>query len=543
MDNENLHIDHDDVLRLVFGELDDIREAEMREVVLTNAELLDAVRRRGDVVASIRDENPGCVSDDFESRLWLRTLALEEETNGDEFARVNRLFVDNRNVVHPISIVVGESKPSRKSQSPVAYLFKTGPLSYLASALIMCIALLLAWQYEMRQPKDSSSTCDGSRSLAAASQADGSAPVGHVTAMADCLLGAEPPGDGRAATPSLYHLTRESPISPNKTIVLDAGLLEITYETGARVILEGPATFEPDANGGLLIVGKLTGRCGKKVQTSTVSKSTATTIANPQFTIRTPTAIVTNLGTEFGVEVEKDGRTLSHVFSGTVVLRPVFTSDDSLLVLKENDSAQVESGRESPTIRRVHIAQDRFVRQVGKNRRIALRVFGTGIGVPVGQPDPHWQVTAVSTDRNFQPRGAVVCKVGKEWPENDSKTSQWVSLGVFGYNQPIPKSAVCTFCTRFDLDGLNPQTARLSGWCLADSIVRAIRINGCDVAAPPPNPKEHSFFQRVEINQGFVQGENVLEFDVEAGEVPPRSVEELRRLGFRIELTGSAKPQ
>jgi probable HAF family extracellular repeat protein len=40
------------------------------------------------------------------------------------------------------------------------------------------------------------------------------------------------------------------------------------------------------------------------------------------FSVRTPTAVVTDLGTEFGVEVEKSGLTRSQVFRGKVELRP-----------------------------------------------------------------------------------------------------------------------------------------------------------------------------------------------------------------------------
>ena len=41
----------------------------------------------------------------------------------------------------------------------------------------------------------------------------------------------------------------------------------------------------------------------------------------PLFSVRTPTAIVTDLGTEFGVEVDRSGGNRSHVFRGKVELR------------------------------------------------------------------------------------------------------------------------------------------------------------------------------------------------------------------------------
>ena len=40
--------------------------------------------------------------------------------------------------------------------------------------------------------------------------------------------------------------------------------MEITYDTGAKVILQGPVTYEVESNGGYLAVGKLTGKLEKK---------------------------------------------------------------------------------------------------------------------------------------------------------------------------------------------------------------------------------------------------------------------------------------
>ena len=64
------------------------------------------------------------------------------------------------------------------------------------------------------------------------------------------------------------------------------------------------------------------------------------------FAIRTPTAIVTDLGTEFGVEVSHEGHTTSHVFRGSIEMR--VTSADKktqsmVRVLHANESARVEN--------------------------------------------------------------------------------------------------------------------------------------------------------------------------------------------------------
>ena len=57
--------------------------------------------------------------------------------------------------------------------------------------------------------------------------------------------------------------SRQSPIPrfPWRKFALSSGLLEITYDTGAKVALQGPATYQVEsANGGFLPVGKLLGK-------------------------------------------------------------------------------------------------------------------------------------------------------------------------------------------------------------------------------------------------------------------------------------------
>ena len=56
----------------------------------------------------------------------------------------------------------------------------------------------------------------------------------------------------------------QSLVSLGDRFALASGLMEITYNTGAKVILQGPVTYEVEANGGYLAVGKLTGKLEKE---------------------------------------------------------------------------------------------------------------------------------------------------------------------------------------------------------------------------------------------------------------------------------------
>ena len=167
------------------------------------------------------------------------------------------------------------------------------------------------------------------------------ASVGRITGMVDCKWN----GSSRVSLGQKYELA--------------SGLMEITYDTGAKVILQGPVTYSVEANGGYLAVGRLTGKLEKQVASgqwpvaskSQIDKSqipnssSLSTIHYPLFTIRTPTAIVTDLGTEFGVEVTEDKTTNTQVFVGQVQVTGTDTqnSKSNELVLRAGQAAICDS--------------------------------------------------------------------------------------------------------------------------------------------------------------------------------------------------------
>jgi hypothetical protein len=88
-------------------------------------------------------------------------------------------------------------------------------------------------------------------------------------------------------------------------IAVNAGLVVIEYDSGARVVLEGPATYHLQGdNGGVLRVGKLLAQVPP---------------AAHGFTVNSPSGKVVDLGTEFGMIVSDDGaRTELQVYEGAV---------------------------------------------------------------------------------------------------------------------------------------------------------------------------------------------------------------------------------
>jgi hypothetical protein len=178
--------------------------------------------------------------------------------------------------------------------------------------------------------------------------------VGRITGMADCVW----EGTGFRVQGSAT-LNRKSLVHLGDLLALKSGLLEITYNTGARVILQGPVTYEVEsAAGGFLSLGKLTAKLEKQLdvrgQRSVVRgqrsevRGQRSESANHQFVVRTPTAIVTDLGTEFGVHVDAAGTTESYVFLGSIRVQALAGTgkpQGSAQTLQAHESARVEGGR------------------------------------------------------------------------------------------------------------------------------------------------------------------------------------------------------
>ena len=159
-------------------------------------------------------------------------------------------------------------------------------------------------------------------------------------------------------------------------IVLKSGLMEIAYDTGARVILQGPAAYEVESkSGGFLSVGRLTARAEKRAegggrraegevgsrQSAVGSKSEIrnpkslipdpqSLTPNPLFSVRTPAAIVSDLGTEFGVEVDASGLSRAIVFQGTIEMRPADGSSDPRRAVQLSASQSAEMRLDSDRV-------------------------------------------------------------------------------------------------------------------------------------------------------------------------------------------------
>ena len=269
--------------------------------------------------------------------------------NFTRFVLVRSAIPHFQSRICPFSIPPSSS--SNPSLPPI-HLSAASCFSYLMAAVILTvgIAAIGAWKLpnysQIARSEKRNGLEDGIQKLA--QPLSSSSSVGRITGMVDCRWDKPNEKTICGATVSL-----------GRKYALASGLVEITYDTGAKVVLQGPVTYEVESkNGGFLSVGKLAGRMGSETAKG--------------FSVRTPTAIVTDLGTEFCVEVHKDQTSDVYVRSGKVELvtrkggqRQLLQADGSGSVMR---AGRVEANGDQGNLRIVSVALDpnRFADMVSR---------------------------------------------------------------------------------------------------------------------------------------------------------------------------------
>jgi hypothetical protein len=166
----------------------------------------------------------------------------------------------------------------------------------------------------------------------------GAVPVARVTGVTDCVW---PPGEER--------LKFGDTLRPGERLRLVRGVLQLTYETGAKVVVEGPADMVMTT--------------GIEAKLSSGKIAAAVPRFARGYTIVTPTAEVVDLGTEFGISVDGSGDSEIHVFDGDVVTRPVGEHGSGSLIHARQAEA-VKFGASAKQPRRIVFDGTKFVRRL-----------------------------------------------------------------------------------------------------------------------------------------------------------------------------------
>ena len=201
--------------------------------------------RLHDVMARLFDEVQGSHADD-DSADDGSAVELPNHLDNHQSTIINQ-----QSTIAPIILDLSPAfhSPLFALHSPVGgFVF-----SYLTAALLLGIGLMvgLAW----RITRDQQVVEDpGHRTPAVAQPVPETPLVGRVTGAVDC----------RWADPKTEAFDRDG-VSLGRKFALASGFLEITYDTGAKVILQGPCRYEVESPaGGYLSLGKLTARVKNK---------------------------------------------------------------------------------------------------------------------------------------------------------------------------------------------------------------------------------------------------------------------------------------
>jgi hypothetical protein len=168
-------------------------------------------------------------------------------------------------------------------------------------------------------------------------------------------------GTNRIDRPQSVALEIGTEFHAGQKLNLATGLAELTFESGAKVILHAPAQFDvADALGGSLARGKLTAKVPHSAS---------------GFTVGTPGGKVVDLGTEFGVQVGDDGATDVIVYVGEVQVESGAGGDSGAGVADGPKVVHVKAGEA------VTVGPDRIVKAIPPENERFVRELA-----PLGDP-------------------------------------------------------------------------------------------------------------------------------------------------------------
>jgi hypothetical protein len=185
-------------------------------------------------------------------------------------------------------------------------------LVYAVATLVLAMGMLSAAMW--RTPNDGGQVAQSMpsvrASLAAAPQ---KMRAGKITRLADCRW-TQPSGPADAMAGK---------------IELESGTLEITYDNGAKAVIEGPALYYIDADGGSLPRGKLT-VCLDAVDarpraSGSKARDLGALVDVSPFAVRLPSGMANVLTGQFKVSVNHDG--ISHMFLSRGAVELLYPGD------------------------------------------------------------------------------------------------------------------------------------------------------------------------------------------------------------------------
>ena len=289
---------------------------ELADALLRDAITADEVRRLKELL-----------SNDAEARRWymrfmhqtilLRTWSLVSSARQVEQPQDGAGYVSDLALSIQLPIVDQPPVAFPSPLSALQCLLNNALLCYTMATVILGIGVLGACAWLVRSEHKVQLTA-GLPTLAVRDGRLGGESVARIIGAKDC----------RWAEPRTAATVGET-VAVGRKFAVASGKLDIAYNIGDRVTLEGPATYEVDSNhSGRLSAGKLTFRSvaidfigGALGDVSAKGHRTVPAFVKPQFYVRGPGVTVVDRIAEFTLSIEQSGTSNTLLVQGSIELR------------------------------------------------------------------------------------------------------------------------------------------------------------------------------------------------------------------------------
>lgn len=246
--------------------------------------------------------------------------------NGDASARDNTLLNETlranpaarRSYIRTMAfeaMLAREFAPPEASQTAVPHRSNRWLARFAIAATIM-LAATLAWRI-VPNPGESIPTAD--------TRIDTDGPFTHA------IISSLDDASGRFGDAAITQGMRLT----EGLLVLDGGLAEITFDSGAEVTLEGPARLQLESdNKSRLDAGRASAQVPEQAR---------------GFVIHTPSSYIRDLGTAFAVEVRDSRETDLHVLDGEVEVSATGSgANQPIKILRQSEAVRLADGNMLP---------------------------------------------------------------------------------------------------------------------------------------------------------------------------------------------------
>lgn len=254
----------------------------------------------------------------------------------------------------------------------------------------------------------------------------------------------------------------------DEEIILEAGQLTLTYNHGAEVKIEGPAHYTLKS---LELAEVKYGQLAAKVPE-----------AAQGFTIEAPKAAIVDLGTEFALNVTKEGKSQVYVYEGEVVSSLLDENGTTLLNANLYDDDGIEIDSKSETVSDLSGSED-FIRVEEKTGRELVVTSKYIEAVKKHSPIAYWRFESSN-------QGVVKNEISEDFHGKLTKQAR-----TYNNKFTVEKGKVGGFLVEQPIYGINKKNYSFELWLNAKE--RASDMSLVSLMNPKPVSKKDGYLHLV----------------------------------------------